>query len=124
MKVAQATCRLCGAALVPSREPSPWARPDPDGLTEAITKAAAKPFPVMFSEISREVAADYGSCHERMIYRYLSKLVREHKTVVRLDVKLARAAYISPTSKMLKDPPSIREYLLGKFDVYEHHRKP
>lgn len=94
----------------------PWLRDDPDGLDEAISKAVSAAYPTHFSAIVRAVRDDYGSVHERTIYRRVAKAVSEGR-ILKLDLNLTFATYIKPESKLVEDPDDLREYMLNLLEL-------
>lgn len=103
------------AAAVPLAPPKRQNREPgaPRALTNAIARATSKSDPRQFSELCDRVRSDYGSAPDRSISRYLARLV-ERGHVIKLDLGLAFAAYIRPGSRLLGDPESLRELMLGK----------
>lgn len=100
----------------PSRR-APWTQDDPDALGDAVERATSWAYPTHFAAIARDVRDDYGPCCDRTIYRHLSARVASGK-IVKLDLGLAFAAYIKPGSRLLRDPASIREYMVGLVDQH------
>lgn len=92
----------------------PWQIEDPSGLAGAVARATSRSYPVVFSDIAREVRDDYGHCTDRTVYRALRKLVlRGH--LLKIDVGLDRAAYVRPKTRLT--PDAVREYLLSTCDI-------
>lgn len=133
-KTTRVRCNACGATRLLRRfdDPAcpcggryvskpPWQSDDREGLRESVLRAACKPFPVTFQDVLRAVQEDYGRCTERTVYRHLRRVVKDEGKVVKLDVNLGHAAYISPDSRMLRDPTTIKEYLLNRGDEFERY---
>jgi hypothetical protein len=94
-----------------------WKKDDPTALTGAVARATSRAFPTHFAAIHRDVQDDYGPCSERSVYRHLAKLV-ERGHLLKLDLGLPCAAYIRPKSRLLRDVPAIREYMLGVIEIH------
>ena len=92
------------------------AQHDPKALLGSIAKATSKAYPMNFSAIVREVVDDYGTCSERTIYRYLRKLI-DRGQILKLDLGLSVDAYIRPKSRLLRDLPGLRDYMLGLLEI-------
>jgi len=87
---------------------------DPDGLSETVLKVVCDTeWPLAFSDVKSAVLNDFGSTTDRAIHRHLARL-EEKKKIMRLELGLAFAAYIKPSSRFLGDPDNLREHLLGK----------
>jgi hypothetical protein len=87
---------------------------DPDGLSETVLKVVCDTeWPLAFSDVKSAVLNDFGSTTDRAIHRHLARL-EEKKKIMRLELGLAFAAYIKPSSRFLKDPDNLREHLQGK----------
>jgi hypothetical protein len=97
----------------PTRRPA-WEQDDPEGLAASVLRAT-KMRPVVISEIVRDVRDDYGTVHERTIYRHVRRFV-ELGVLIKLDLGFTFAAYIRPGARLLADPSSMREMIEGELD--------
>jgi hypothetical protein len=93
----------------------PWQQDDREGLRMSVERAAANGLPMYPSAIVRDVRDDYGTVHERTVYRYLRNSVLTGR-VLKLDLKLPFAVYLSPNSALLHDLASVREYMVAVVD--------
>lgn len=95
---------------------------DPKGLRECVKKAIhSTEWPLVFAEIKHEVLNDFGTTTDRAIHRHLERLEGERE-VVTLELGLAFACYIKPTSRFRHDLANLREHVLGKRSMRSDHK--
>lgn len=93
-----------------------WKIDDPAGLSEAVMRAVPPGLPTHFSAIADGVRNDYGSVHERTIYRHIRKVV-ERGELLKVDLRLGFAAYIRPKAKLLSDLSTMRDVMSALVDL-------
>lgn len=95
---------------------APWRVADPAGLSEAVLRAVPPTLPTHFSAIYDGVRNDYGSVHERTVYRHIRKILRRGE-LIKVNLRLGFAAYIRPKAKLLADLSTMRDVVESMVDL-------
>jgi hypothetical protein len=95
------------------RDPTAFRRHDPAGLAEALHRAFATEWPLVFCDVERAVVDDYGNVSSRTLHREIQSLVAVGFILV-LKLHLPCLAYIRATSRRRQRLEELRDYLLAE----------